>query len=66
MTNLLHSFSLPWWFWMMLGGAIIGYVTHKGFHKGIDELVSYMLGLEARKPHKKDKRDEDDDDTDSD
>ena len=49
MTDLVHSFSIPWYIWLIVGMALAGLTFNNGFRRNADELLAKMLGMKPKK-----------------
>lgn len=49
MTVLIHGFSLPWYFYVGLGGFITLFIVNPKFRSEIDVFLAHVLGLQPKK-----------------
>ena len=53
MGQLIHSFSLPWWFWLGFGVFLTLFVVKPAFRNEIDAVFARMLGMRPKQRHQK-------------
>lgn len=49
MTDLINSFSLPWWLWLCLGGLLTSLLINKEFRDGTDSFLARLFDLKPKK-----------------
>jgi len=48
MTDLVMSFSIPWWIYVGFGMILCGLLWHNKFREEIDQVLATILGLKPR------------------
>ena len=49
MTNLIQSFSLHWYIWVIFGLFLGGVLFNKNFRDEADGFLAHMMGMKVKK-----------------